>query len=286
MDEPSHDWQNYTMRYRLFSPVSALGVFLATLPMAFATAAPPSASAPAKTVAAQRLEVGLACPALLHVRTESSLKKTVQGHWPDNTTITQQPDGTVRLTLATCAAPGTGSTTTVEIATPPDMPLTVEAPQASGVTLDDRTGPVSVHTGSGLTHIGTAETLDLIADTAGQIDIPVLPDSARIRSTGPATITIGAARGTALSVYLGGASAFLARAGRLKALEITSASTKDAVFHGETEVAALHVESSGSILVDKVSGTLATERDGPGRILVNQPREQTSTQPASQTARP
>lgn len=282
------DWQNYTMLYRLFRLVSASGVFLAALPIACAASSPLSATAPSAIVAAQRLEIGLACPALLHVRTESGLGKTMKGHWPDNTTIARQPDGTVRLSLKTCTAPETGSTApaTVDVATTPDMPLAIEAPQARGITLDDRTGPVFVQTGSGLTRIGTAKTLDLITDTAGQIDIPTLPDSARIRSTGTATITIGTARGTALSVYLGGASAFLARTGRLKALEITSTSIKDALFHGETEVAALHVESSGSIIVDKVSGTLASERDGPGRILVNQPQEQTATPPSRTTAKP
>jgi hypothetical protein len=280
------DWQNYIMLYRLFRLVSACGVFLAAQPVACAASSPSSATAASAIVAAQRLEISLACPALLHVGTERGLERTMKGHWPGNATVTREPDGTVRLSLETCPLPDAGSPApaSVDVVTAPAMPLAIEAPQARGITLDDRTGPVFVHTGSGHTRIGTAETLDLIADTAGQIDIPILPDSARIRSTGTAVITIGAARGTALSVYLGGASSFLARTGRLKALEITSASTKDALFHGQTEVAALHVESSGSIIVDKVSGTLATERDGPGHILVNQ--DQPPTQPSRTTAQP
>ncbi|MFT8655864.1 MAG: hypothetical protein ABF785_04135 [Acetobacter papayae] len=280
MDGLIRDWQNYTMRYRLFRPALALGVCLATLPMAHQASASPSDTVPSATVEGQRLEIGLACPAILHIRTEKGPKNTVRGHWPDNTAITHQPDGTVRLAIEACATPDATATktpTSIDIATPPNMALAIEAPQASTVVVDNRSGPVFLHTGPGLTQIGTAETLDLIADAAGTIDIPTLPDSARIRSTGTASITIGKANGTALSVYLGGASSFLARSGRLKALEITSASTKDAIFHGETGVAALHVESSGSIIVDKASGTVATERDGPGRILVNQPPDQPTT---------
>ena len=149
------------------------------------------------------------------------------------------------------------------------------------MTLDNRTGAVVGHAGAGLTQLGTAETLDLISEATGQITIPTLPESARLRSTGSANITVNKANGTALSVYLGGASAFMAHSGKLKALEITSASTQDAIFHGETEVAALHVENSGSIIVDKASGTLATERDGPGQILVNQPQGSPSGQPGA-----
>lgn len=279
MDGLIRDWQNYTMRYRLFRPALALGVFLATLPMACRASASSPATAPFITVEGQRLEIGLACTAMLHIRTENGLKNAIRGQWPASTTIIHQPDGTTRLTLESCPQPdASGKTATgLDITTPPDMPLAVEAPQASEVVLDDRNGPVFLHTGPGLTQLGKAETLDLIADTAGTITIPNLPDSARIHATGSASITIDKAKGTALSVYLGGASTFLARSGRLKALEITSASTKDAIFHGETEVAALHVESSGSIIVDKASGTLATERDGPGHILVNQPQDQPTT---------
>ncbi|KAA8392656.1 hypothetical protein FKW22_13370, partial [Acetobacter sp. DmW_125124] len=69
-------------------------------------------------------------------------------------------------------------------------------------------------------------------------------------------------------IYLGGSASFTTQQGKLEALEITSNSTADAVFHGETSVAALHVENAGNILVDKATGTLATERDGKGKIVV------------------
>lgn len=269
------------MRYRLFHPAAALAALLASLSLACPTSA--AAPAPLTTVEGQRLEIALACAGTLSVHTESELQNAVRGHWPENTTLTHQPDGTLRLTLETCPAPSAApqAPATLDITTPADMPLAIEAPQAQGMTLDNRTGPVFVHAGAGLTQLGTAETLDLISEATGQISIPTLPESARLRSTGSANITVNKAKGTALSVYLGGASAFMAHSGKLKALEITSASTQDAIFHGETEVAALHVENSGSIIVDKASGTLATERDGPGHILVNQPQGSPSGQPGA-----
>lgn len=269
------------MRYRLFHPAAALAALLASLSLACPASA--TVPAPLTTVEGQRLEIALACAGTLSVHTDSELKNAVRGHWPQNTTLTHQPDGTLRLTLETCPAPSAApqASATLDITTPADMPLAIEAPQAQGMTLDNRTGPVVVHAGAGLTQLGTAETLDLISEATGQITIPTLPESARLRSTGSANITVNKANGTALSVYLGGASAFMAHSGKLKALEITSASTQDAIFHGETEVAALHVENSGSIIVDKASGTLATERDGPGQILVNQPQGSPSGQPGA-----
>ena len=243
-------------------PLFLLGLSLVGLP----------AHVRAATQQGRQLDVDIACLDRLHIGVGHDLKDRIEttGPWPAGIQATTSADGTIHLTRPTCPT----KPETLDITTPSAMALSIRNAGNASMTLDDRTGPAAVRVGNGPARLGRAEELDVLSEGTGAITIPLLDTSARIHSTGSADVTIEKADAKALALYLGGSSSFVMQTGHVQALEITSASTRDAVFHGESAITALHVLGKGSILVDRATGTLATERDGPGKILVN-----TSAQP-------
>ncbi|MFE8873041.1 hypothetical protein ACE4RV_07720 [Acetobacter persici] len=186
----------------------------------------------------------------------------IEGTLPREITLTTAENGTTTLTQHSCTRSGT-----LTVSLWPEISLTIDDAGTTNITLEDRTGPTFIHAGSGTLTLGKTGELGLFSDSSGPISISTLAESARIRSEQSAPVTITTIAAPALALYLGGSASFTAGAGHLKALEITSASTKDAVFHGVTDVGMFHVQRSGGISVDKVTGALATERDGSGKII-------------------
>lgn len=204
------------------------------------------------------------CLQSLHLvsnRLQSEMARA-EGALPQDVTLITAPDGVTTLRQQTCTNSGT-----LTISVRPDISLTIDDAGTTNITVADRTGPTFIHAGSGILTLGKTGELGLFSDSSGPITISTLAESARIRSEKSAPVTIHTVAAPALALYLGGSASFTANGGQLKALEITSSSTGDAVFHGVTEVGMFHVEQSGGISVDKVTGPLATERDGSGKII-------------------
>ncbi|GBR46915.1 hypothetical protein CSR02_13345 [Acetobacter pomorum] len=225
----------------------------------------PSTALGAEKNALPTLNIAAPCLNGLHIRAQKGITQPEpeNGTWPAGIQLASNPDGSFSLTGQSCLAD-----TNVTLTTPPTMPLVIISTGPTSIQVDDRKSPVFLQAGSGAVTLGRTAELNVASDSTGTITIPVLADSARLRSTVSAPFNIGNVQAPALAVYLGGSASFTTQQGRLEALEITSNSTADAVFHGETSVAALHVENTGNILVDKATGTLATERDGKGKIVV------------------
>lgn len=226
-----------------------------------------TSSALGRTIPGQRVQVSAPCLGSLHVVSDNTLSAAVdvQGAWPAELHNTTAADGTITLSQTGCAATGQS----LELHTPSAMPLAIDSPQATRIVIDDRSGPMSIHAGSGALDTGRTGQIDLATDSSGPIHIGRLTGSARLRSTTSAPILVDQADAPALAVYLAGTASLNVPAGTLKALDINNAGAGNAYFGGTTEVAALHVQGSGSISVRKATGTLATERDGKGRINVN-----------------
>nr|WP_025825318.1 hypothetical protein [Acetobacter persici] len=210
------------------------------------------------------LVVHTPCLQNLHLLSNSKQSEIarIEGTTPQDITLTPSVEGATTLTQHTCSHSGT-----LTVSVRPDVSLTIDDAGTTNITLADRTGPTFIHAGSGTLNLGKTGELGLFSDSSGPITISTLAESARIRSEQSAPVTITTIAAPALALYLGGSASFTAGAGHLKALEITSASTKDAVFHGVTDVGMFHVQHSGGISVDKVTGALATERDGSGKII-------------------
>ncbi|MFT8675557.1 MAG: hypothetical protein ABF990_05925 [Acetobacter sp.] len=231
---------------------------------------PPRADAETTRLSGQRVEISLVCPGTLDVSASKGLddQVDVSGTWPRGVTHDTAPDGTLYITQRTCEGD-----TALAVATPPDMPLAINSSGAASLHIGDRKGLLSLQAGPGPVRIGTVGGLDLATNSSGPVSIGAVTGSARVAATGSAPIEIGRIKADALMLSLAGSAGFVAHTGTLKALQITNASTHDAVFHGTTDTAALHVQAGGSIVVDKATGILATERDGPGRISVNEPAD-------------
>lgn len=225
----------------------------------------PSVACEAEKNQSPTLNIAASCLNSLHIRAQKGVTRPEpeNGQWPTGIQLTANPDGSLSVTGQSC-----GADTNLTLTTSPNMPLVITSTGKASIQMDDRKSPVFLQAGSGAVTLGRAAELNVVSDSTGAITIPVLADSARLRSTLSAPFNIGKVQAPALAVYIGGSAAFTAQQGTLEALEITSNSTADAVFHGETSVAALHVENAGNILVDKATGTLATERDGKGKIVV------------------
>ena len=226
-------------------------------------------AAHARTIPGQRVQVSAPCLDRLHIVTDRALSGAVavQGTWPTGLQSTTAADGTITLAQAGC--PGGQS---LELHTPSAMPLAIDSPQATRILIDDRTGPMSIQAGSGALDAGRTGAIDLATDSSGPIHIGTLAGSARLRSTTSAPITIDQTDAPALAVYLAGTAGLSAPSGTLKALDINNTGKGHASFGGTTGVAVLHVQGDGGISVHKATGTLATERDGKGRIEVNLPQ--------------
>lgn len=222
----------------------------------------------AREIPGQRVQVSAPCLNTLHVVTDKALSRSVdvQGNWPTGLQNTTAPDGTITLTQTNgpCGQ-------TLELHTPSSMPVAIDSPQGTRIVIDDRSGPLSIQSGAGAIDIGRTGPIDLASDSSGPITIGKLTGSARLRSTVSAPIVVHQANAPALAVYLAGTASLDVPTGTLKALDINNAGKGDASYGGTTEVAALHVQSEGNIRVRKATGTLATERDGKGRIDVNMP---------------
>ncbi|WP_086653981.1 hypothetical protein [Acetobacter malorum] len=214
--------------------------------------------------AATTLLVHTPCLQNLHLVSNSKLAEAarIEGPIPPGVTLTTAANGETTLNQTTCPRSGT-----LTVSVRPDISLTIDDAGTTNITVADRTGPTFIHAGSGTLMLGKTGELGLFSDSSGPITISTLAESARIRSEQSAPVTINTVAAPALALYLGGSASFTARGGQLKALEITSSSTGDAVFHGVTDVGMFHVEQSGGISVDKVTGPLATERDGSGKII-------------------
>ncbi|ATI12938.1 MULTISPECIES: hypothetical protein [Acetobacter] len=225
----------------------------------------PSTACGAEKTRTPALNIAAPCLNSLHIRAQKGVTQPepANGQWPTGLQLATNSDGSLSLAGQNCQAD-----TNLTLTTPPNMPLVITSTGRTAIQVDDRKGPVFLQAGSGAVTLGRTAELNVTSDSTGAITIPVLADSARLRSTLSAPFMIGKVQAPALAIYLGGSASFTTQQGKLEALEITSNSTADAVFHGETSVAALHVENAGNILVDKATGTLATERDGKGKIVV------------------
>ncbi|WP_140329625.1 hypothetical protein [Acetobacter tropicalis] len=214
------------------------------------------------------VSISTPCLSNLHVAASTAIHGAVQlpDTLPPGVTAKIGPDNVVYITQANCTA-ATPLASALTLTTRPSTPLTIDNAGRTAVLLDDRKSTVFIRAGSAPVEMGKAGELGLVSASTGPITIRTLSDSARIRSETAAPITIRAITAPALALYLGGSATLTAQSGHLQALEITSASTGDAVMHGDTDVGVFHVMSSGSIIVNKVSGTLATERDGSGKII-------------------
>ncbi|MBO1326000.1 hypothetical protein K2X14_13740 [Acetobacter sp. TBRC 12305] len=256
---------------------AAFGISLALLPAG-------AMAAETTSLAGQRVEISLVCPGSLDVSVRPGLDRQVdiQGPWPQGVSHGTDPDGTIRIAQRTCAG-----NTVLAVSTPPDMPLAINSTSAASLHVGDRKGTLSLLAGgTGPVQVGAVGGLDLGSTSSGPITIGAVTGSARVNATGSAPIEIGQVKADALMLSLGGTSSFVVRSGTLKALQITTASTHDAIFHGTTDLAALHVQAGGAIVVDRATGTLATERDGPGRIEVNEPAEPSSPEHDAQAENP
>lgn len=227
-----------------------------------------STAAHARDIPGKRVQVSAPCLNTLHVVTDNALSGaiSVSGEWPAGLQDSTAADGTITLAQTGCP---TGQN--LELHTPAAMPLAIDSPQATRIVIDDRSGPMSIQSGSGAIDLGRTGPVDLASDSSGPITIATLAGSARLRSTSSAPITIHQTNAQALAVYLAGTASLTAPAGTLKALDINNTGKGHAGFGGTTVVAALHVQGEGGISVRKATGTLATERDGRGRIDVNLP---------------
>ncbi|GAN70395.1 hypothetical protein ASY01nite_21420 [Acetobacter syzygii] len=234
-----------------------------------------TAPALARPIPGQRVQVSAPCLNSLHVVTDAALSDAIdlRGADPAALQSSTAPDGTITLTQKGCPAGGN-----LELRTPAAMPLAIDSPQATRIVIDNRSGPMSIRSGSGAIDIGRSGPIDLASDSSGAITIGTLAGSARLRSTVSAPIVIHQANAPALAVYLAGTASLSVPAGTLKALDINNAGQGNASFGGTTSVAALHVQGKGNISVRKATGTLATERDGAGRIDVNLPPPSTEQQ--------
>lgn len=240
-----------------FSRALLAGLCLALpLCIAPARAAPP--------VKGPGLMVRTPCLQSLHIVSKAGQAEPVhlEPGFPADITRAIAPDGTITLAQKNCSRRGS-----LTVSTRPDIPLTIEDAGSTNIVVEDRTGTVFIHAGSGTLALGRTGELGLVSQSSGPITISTLSDSARIRSEQSAPVTITRINAPALALYLGGSASFTAGSGQLQALEITSRSTGNAVFHGVTDVGLFHVEQSGAISVDKVTGALATERDGSGKII-------------------
>lgn len=224
-----------------------------------------SAIAWADTEKGKRLVINISCLDRLYIGTRYTLEGRIQNisPWPKGLQVSTDSKGTIHLERNTCPDGGA-----LNIVTASRMPIIITNAGNATMTIEPHLGaPVAVHVGNGPALLGNAEELDVFSNASGPITIPLLTTSARIHSIGSAVITIQRVQATALSIFLGGSSRFMMKKGHIKALEIISESSGDAFFHGESGVTALHVLGKGSITVDRVSGSVATERDGPGKIF-------------------
>ena len=232
------------------------------LALIFCVASPARAAQP---LYGKNLIVSAPCLSALHITTSATLRSDAEPEHPvpAGVTITTDPKtSSIVIIQKECAAQP------LTIKTRPELPLTLDNTGKTPVTLDDRSSTVFIKAGSAPLEMGRAGELGLIA-TGGPVTIRTLSASARIREEASATLTINEVAAPALALYLGDQSSFLAKAGHLQALEVTSASTKNAVFHITTEIGIFRTVSEGDIVVDRVSGTLATERGSSGRIMPN-----------------
>lgn len=229
----------------------------------------------AKTEKGKRLVINISCLHRLSIGTRSTLEGRIQiiSPLPKGLQVSTDAKGTLHLNRTTCPAGehsisnGIGNED-LALMTAPHMPIFVQNAGNASITIDPHLdAPVAVHVGNGAASLGDAEELDIFSNASGPITLPLLTTSARIRSIGSAVITIQHVKAKALFLILGGSSRFIAKTGKIKALEIISKSSGNAVFHGQSGVTALHVLSTGNITVDRVRGSLATERDGPGKIF-------------------
>lgn len=219
----------------------------------------------ADTKKGKRLVIDISCLDRLYIGTRSSLEGSIENitPWPNGLQISTDSKGTISLKRTTCPDGGF-----LNIVTAPQIPIIVQNAGNAAITIASHLeAPVAVHVGNGPALLGTAQELDVFSHASGPITIPLFTTSARIHSTGSAVITIQRVQATALFLFLGGTSRFIAKTGHIKALEIVSKSSKDAIFHGESGVTALYVLGKGNITVDTVNGSIATERDGPGKIF-------------------
>lgn len=251
----------FFLRHRQASRSAVLfSMLLATGPLAS------HAAVGATSLTGKALTISTPCLNHLHITTSDSLSDAVQITQPLPAGIKADvnKDHVVVISQQTC--PLTGDLT---ITTQPSLPLTIENSGSTAITLDDRKGTVFVRAGSAPFTMGRAAELGLVSDSTGPITITTLSDSARIRSTVSAPVTIKTITAPAIALYLGGSATFTGESGKLQALEITSASTGDAVLKGETDVGMFHSLSSGNIVIDKVTGTLAIQRDGSGKVITD-----------------
>ncbi|GAA09738.1 hypothetical protein ATPR_2742 [Acetobacter tropicalis NBRC 101654] len=214
------------------------------------------------------VSISTPCLTRLHVAASTDIHGAAQlpDVLPSGVTATVGKDNVIYITQTNCTA-ATPLASALTVTTRPTTPLTIDNADRTAVLLDDRKSTVFIRAGSAPVEMGKAGELGLVSTSTGPITIRILSDSARIRSETAAPVTIRAITAPALALYLGGSATFTAQSGHLQALEITSASTGNAVMHGTTDVGVFHVMSSGSIIVDKVGDTLATERDGSGKII-------------------
>lgn len=218
----------------------------------------------ADTKKGKRLVIDISCLDRLYIRTRSSLEGSIKNitPWPKGLQISTDSKGTISLKRTTCPDGGF-----LNIVTAPHMPIIVQNAGNASITIASHLeAPVAVRVGNGPALLGDAKELDVFSHASGPITIPLFTTSARIHATGSAVITIQRVQATALFLFLGGTSRFIAQTGQIKALEIVSKSSNDAVFHGKSGVTALYVLGKGNITVDTVNGSVATERDGPGKI--------------------
>ncbi|CEF56845.1 hypothetical protein [Acetobacter ghanensis] len=229
----------------------------------------------AHEIPGKRVQVSAPCLSALHVVADKTVSAAINipGEQPAGLQSATAPDGTITLTQAGCP-----SGQSLELHTPPAMPVAIDSPQATRIVIDDRTGLLSIHSGSGAIDVGKSGPIDLASESSGPISISTLVSSARLRSTSSAPIAIQQVNAPALAVYLAGTASLTAPSGTLKALDINNAGTGNATFGGTTVVAALHVQNTGNISVRKATGTVATERDGRGRIDINIPAEASTQQ--------
>ncbi|WP_406237686.1 hypothetical protein ACF3NX_10295 [Acetobacter orientalis] len=222
----------------------------------------------ATTLKGEGLVINAPCLSTLHITANATQPSSVQidQPLPAGISTSMGKDNVITLTQKNCTA-SSPLAPPLTLSTRPELPLTIENAGRSAVVVDDRTGTLFVQAGSAPVELGKSGELGLVSASTGPITIRTLADSARIRSEVAAPVTIKAITAPAIALYLGGKASFTAESGHLQALEITSASTQDALVHATTDVGVFHVQSSGNIIVDKVSGTLATERDGSGKII-------------------
>lgn len=154
---------------------------------------------------------------------------------------------------------------------PTDVSIAINAPYKTNMHIEPHTGYLSLLSQNGDVVIDECRQLNLATGGYGHISVKKLLGEATLSGSGEAKTTIDFINSPALSANLNQKSSLFVNKGHLKAIAIETASSSDIHYDGNVNFAWVHLLGAGNVFVNQISGAVAAQRDGYGKLDVLRP---------------